>query len=55
MTQWSASDHDQRSVSDDEFPIGHVPGVIRHSDRGGEYSSYQLERELRQHGALATI
>jgi putative transposase len=34
---------------------GHVPGVIHHSDRGGEYSSYALERELRRHGALASM
>jgi len=29
--------------------------VIHHSDRGGEYSSHQLERELRRHGALASM
>nr|WP_222273294.1 IS3 family transposase [Modestobacter marinus] len=34
---------------------GHVPGVIHHSDRGGEYSSHALERELRRHGALASM
>ena len=34
---------------------GHVPGVIHHSDRGGEYSSHRLERELRRHGALASM
>jgi putative transposase len=34
---------------------GQVPGVIHHSDRGGEYSSHQLERELRRHGALASM
>ena len=34
---------------------GHVPGVIHHSDRGGEYSSYRLVRELRRHGALASM
>jgi putative transposase len=32
-----------------------VPGVIHHSDRGGEYTSHQLERELRLHGALASM
>jgi putative transposase len=34
---------------------GHVPGVIHHSDRGGEYTSHQLECELRRHGALASM
>jgi putative transposase len=34
---------------------GRVPGVIHHSDRGGEYSSGALERELRRHGALARM
>jgi len=35
---------------------GHVPGLIHHSDRGGEeYTSHQLERELRRHGALASM
>jgi putative transposase len=34
---------------------GHVPGVIHHSDRSGEYSSHALERELRRHGALASM
>jgi putative transposase len=29
--------------------------VIHHSDRGGEYSSHALERELRRHGALASM
>ena len=34
---------------------GKVPGVIHDSDRGGEYTSHQLERELRRHGALASM
>jgi len=36
---------------------GHVPGVIHHSDRlnPGEYTSHLLERELRRHGALASM
>jgi putative transposase len=34
---------------------GRVPGVIHHSDRGGEYGSHALERELRRHGALASM
>ena len=36
-------------------PGGHVPGVNHHSDRGREYSSHALERELRRHGALASM
>jgi putative transposase len=36
-------------------PGGRVPGVIHHRDRGGEYSSHALERELRRHGALASM
>ena len=34
---------------------GHVLGVIHHSDRGGEDSSHAPERELRRHGALASM
>lgn len=34
---------------------GRVPGVIHHSDRGGEYSSHALEREIRRHSALASM
>ena len=34
---------------------GQVPGVIHDSDRGGEYSSHALERELRRHGAVASM
>jgi putative transposase len=34
---------------------GHVPGVIHHGDRGGEYTSHQLEREVRRHDALASM
>ena len=34
---------------------GKVTGVIHHSDRGGEYTSRQLELELRRAGALASM
>jgi putative transposase len=34
---------------------GKVAGVIHHSDRGGEYSSRELELALRRHGALASM
>lgn len=34
---------------------GHVPGVIHHIDHGKEASSHALERELRRHGALASM
>ena len=34
---------------------GTVGGVIHHSDRGGEYTSRDLERELRRCGALASM
>jgi putative transposase len=34
---------------------GHVAGVIHHSDRGGEYTSRDLELALRRCGALASM
>ena len=34
---------------------GHVAGVIHHSDRGGEYSSHDLERTLRAAGASPSM
>jgi putative transposase len=34
---------------------GKVAGVIHHSDRGGEYTSRDLELALRRHGALASM
>ena len=34
---------------------GQVTGVIHHSDRGGEYTSRDLELELRRSGALASM
>jgi putative transposase len=58
---WSMASHRKSDLVVDAVSMavhrrgGHVPGVIHHSDRGGEYSSYQLERELRRHGALASM
>jgi putative transposase len=34
---------------------GHVPGVIHHSDQGGEYSSHDLARQLRTAGILPSM
>ena len=58
---WSMAAHRKSDLVCDAVQMavhhrgGHVPGVIHHSDRGGEYSSHQLERELRRHGALASM
>lgn len=58
---WSMASHRKTDLVVDAVTMavhrrgGHVPGVIHHSDRGGEYSSYRLERELRRHGALASM
>jgi putative transposase len=58
---WSMASHRKTDLVVDAVAMavhrrgGHVPGVIHHSDRGGEYSSYALERELRRHGALASM
>ena len=58
---WSMASHHKTDLVVDAVTMavirrgGHVPGVIHHSDRGGEYSSHQLERELRRHGALASM
>ena len=58
---WSMASHRKTDLVVDAVTMavgrrgGHVPGVIHHSDRGGEYSSHALERELRRHGALASI
>jgi putative transposase len=58
---WSMASHRKSDLVVDAVTMavhrrgGHVPGVIHHSDRGGEYSSHQLERELRRHGALASM
>ena len=58
---WSMASHRKTDLVVDAVTMavhrrgGNVPGVIHHSDRGGEYSSHALERELRRHGALASM
>ena len=58
---WSMASHRKAALVVDAVAMavhrrgGSVPGVIHHSDRGGEYTSHQLERELRRHGALASM
>jgi putative transposase len=58
---WSMASHRKTDLVVDAVAMavhrrgGRVPGVIHHSDRGGEYSSHALERELRRHGALASM
>jgi putative transposase len=58
---WSMASHRKTDLVVDAVTMavhhrgGHVPGVIHHSDRGGEYSSHALERQLRRHGALASM
>ncbi len=58
---WSMASHRKTDLVVDAVTMavhrrgGQVPGVIHHSDRGGEYSSHALERELRRHDALASM
>lgn len=58
---WSMASHRKADLVVDAVTMavhrrgGRVPGVIHHSDRGGEYSSHALERELRRHEALASM
>lgn len=58
---WSMASHRKSDLVVDAVTMavhrrgGKVAGVIHHSDRGGEYTSHQLERELRRHGALASM
>ncbi len=58
---WSMASHRKTDLVVDAVTMavhrrgGKIPGVIHHSDRGGEYTSHQLERELRRHGALASM
>lgn len=58
---WSMASHRKTDLVVDAVAMavqrrgGHVPGVVHHSDRGGEYTSHALERELRRHGALASM
>ncbi len=58
---WSMASHRKSELVIDAVVMavhrrgGAVPGVIHHSDRGAEYGSHALERELRRHGALASM
>jgi len=58
---WSMASHRKTDLVVDAVTMavsrrgGQVPGVIHHSDRGGEYTSHALERELRRHGAMASM
>jgi putative transposase len=58
---WSMASHRKTDLVVDAVTMavqrrgGQVPGVIHHSDRGGEYTSHALERALRRHGALASM
>lgn len=58
---WSMASHRKTDLVVDAVTMavhrrgGHVPGVIHHSDRGGEYASHALERELRRHSVLASM
>ena len=61
---WSMASHRKTDLVVDAVAMavhrrgGHVPGVIHHSDHPWEpkeYSSHALERELRRHGALASM
>ncbi len=58
---WSMASHRKTDLVVDAVTMavhrrgGKVPGVVHHSDRGGEYTSHQLVRELRRHGALASM
>jgi len=51
---WSMASHRKTDLVIDAVTMavsrrgGQVPGVIHHSDRGGEYTSHALERELRR-------
>lgn len=58
---WSMDSHRKTELVCDAVKMavlnrgGQVRGVIHHSDRGGEYTSGDLERELRKAGALASM
>ena len=58
---WSMASHRKAELVVDAVSMavarrgGRVPGLIHHSDRGGEYTSHQLERELRRHGITASM
>ena len=58
---WSMDSHRKTQLVCDAVTMavanrgGHVAGVIHHSDRGGEYTSRDLERELRRVDAIASM
>ena len=58
---WSMDTHRKTQLVCDAVSMavanrgGQVAGVIHHSDHGGEYTSRDLERELRRCGALASM
>lgn len=58
---WSMDTHRKTQLVVDALAMavtnrgGQVAGVIHHSDRGGEYSSDDLERALRKAGALPSM
>jgi putative transposase len=58
---WSMDTHRKTQLVCDAVAMavanrgGQVAGVIHHSDHGGEYTSRDLERELRRCGALASM
>ncbi len=58
---WSMASHRKTELVVDAVTTavgrrgGHVPGVIHHSDRGAEYTSHALERELRRHRVLPSM
>jgi putative transposase len=58
---WSMDSHRKTQLVCDAVAMavtnrgGQVAGVIHHSDRGGEYTSDDLERQLRKIGAFASM
>ncbi len=58
---WSMASHRKTDLVVDAVTMavgrrgGHVPGVIHHSDRGAEYTSHALERQLRAHRMLPSM
>ena len=58
---WSMDSHRKTQLVCDAVTMavsnrgGQVAGVIHHSDRGGEYTSDDLERALRKAGALPSM
>lgn len=58
---WSMDSHRKTSLVVDALRMavfnrdGQVAGTIHHSDQGGEYTSHDLERELRKHKMFASM